>query len=93
MTAPTTFPPDNGAFWGVRAGYEIPLGWRTALNAGVGYADAFSSANSRAQVWRYYVEGNHWFSRDVAGILGVSYRQLKASPDALSYTAGLRWAF
>lgn len=84
---------NNSAFWGVRAGYEIPVGTRTAINAGLGYVDSFERDDTSAQVLRYAVEGNHWFSRDLAGVLTVAYRQIKAAPDAVSYTAGLRWAF
>jgi hypothetical protein len=81
---------DNHAYWGVRAGYEMPLGRSTAVNAGVGYTDPFEGGNS---LLRYYVEGNHWFSRELAGVISVSYKQFNKAPDALSYTAGLRWTF
>lgn len=84
---------NNGALWGVRAGYEVPVGARTAINAGIGYSDAFESENTSAQVLRYFAEANHWFSRDLAGVVSVNYRQIRAASDALSYTAGLRWAF
>lgn len=84
---------NNSAFWGVRAGYEIPVARGTSLNAGLGYSDSFERENVSAQVLRYYIEANHWFSRDLAGVVGFAYRQIKAAPDALSYSAGLRWAF
>lgn len=84
---------NNGALWGVRAGYEVPVGVRTAINAGIGFSDAFDSANTDAQVLRFFAEANHWFSSDLAGVVSVSYRQIRAASDALSYTAGLRWAF
>lgn len=84
---------ENGGFWGVRAGYEIPVGRQTAIDAGLGYVDSFERANTSAQVLRYQVSGNHWFSRDFAGVLSVAYSQIKSAPDAISYTAGLRWAF
>jgi hypothetical protein len=84
---------ENGALWGVRAGYEIPVGPRTAINAGLGYTDSFDSGITSAQALRYSVEANHWFSRDIAGVVSVSYRQVKQAPDSVSYTAGLRWAF
>jgi hypothetical protein len=90
---PGLLAPGNTASWGVRAGYEIPLARGTALNAGVGYADAFSHRAAQASVWRYQLEANHWFSRDVTGVLGVAYKQIKASPDAISYTLGLRCGF
>lgn len=84
---------ENGAFWGFRAGYEIGVGPRTAVNLSLGYADGFDRDNARAHVLRFGAEANHWFSRDVAGVFGVSYRQLKNSADPISYSLGLRWAF
>jgi hypothetical protein len=81
---------DNRSFWGVRAGYEMPLGRVTALNAGISYSDAFKDG---ASLTRYYVEANHWFSRDIAGVLSAAYKQIGKSPDAVAYTFGLRWAF
>lgn len=84
---------ENGAFWGVRAGYEIGVGSRTAVNLSIGFADGFDRENVRADMMRYAAELNHWFSRDVAGVVSVSYRQLKSSPDPVSYSLGLRWGF
>jgi hypothetical protein len=84
---------ENGAFWSLRAGYEIGVGARTAVNLSFTYADGFDRDNVRADMMRYAAEVNHWFSRDVAGVAGVSYRQLKSSPDPVSYSLGLRWAF
>jgi hypothetical protein len=84
---------ENGAFWGVRAGYEMRVAARTAVNLGVGFTDAFDSDNTRAQVLRYSAEVSRWFSRELAGVASVSYRQIKSSPDAVSYTLGLRWGF
>jgi hypothetical protein len=81
---------DNRTNWGVRAGYEMPVGRATALNAGISYTDAFKDG---ASLTRYYVEANHWFSRELAGVISASYKQIQKSPDAVSYTAGLRWAF
>jgi hypothetical protein len=93
VSAPNPLAEDNGVTWGLRAGYEIAVARRTAINAGVAYTDAFDRQNTRAQAWRFYAEANHWFSSDFAGVLSLSYRQLKASPDAISYTAGVRWGF
>jgi hypothetical protein len=84
---------EHNGFWGVRAGYEVPVGTRSAVNGGIGFSDAFGRNHARAQVLRYYGEANHWFSHDLAGVVSLSYRQIKESPDAISYTAGLRWAF
>lgn len=84
---------ENDPRWGVRAGYEIPLGRQTAANLGLAYSDAFDSDTSGHQVLRYFAEVNHWFSRDLAGVVSASYRQVKQSPDSVSFTAGLRWAF
>jgi hypothetical protein len=81
---------DNRSFWGVRAGYEIRAGRHTAINAGIGFSDAFSDGASQT---RYYVEANHWFSHDLAGVLSAAYKQISKSPDAVAYTFGLRWAF
>lgn len=84
---------DNAAFWGVRAGYEVPVGRQTSINAGIGYSDAFDEDIPRNQGVRYYAEANHWFSRDVAGVLSAAYRQIKQAPDSVSFGLGLRWAF
>jgi hypothetical protein len=84
---------DNGAFWGVRAGYEIPMGRSTAINAGLGYSRAFDSNLNRNETLRYYAEANHWFSPVVAGVVSASYKQIKNAPDAVGFTAGLRWNF
>ncbi len=84
---------NNSAFWGARAGYEIPVGRQTAIDAGIGYVDSFERKNPSAQVLGFHVGANHWFSRDLAGVLSVAYRQIKAAPDGIAYTAGLRWAF
>ena len=93
INAPAFLTPENGVTWGLRAGSEFAVGRRSAINAGVAYADAFDRENTRGAFWRYYVEGNHWFSADFAGVISINYRQLKASPDAIGYTAGVRWAF
>lgn len=84
---------ENGGFWTLRAGYEMPVGRRTAVNAGLGFTDAFSKSNVRAKAWRYQVELNHWFSGDLAGVATLGYKQLKSSPDAVSFTLGVRLAF
>jgi hypothetical protein len=84
---------DNNAFWAVRAGYEVPVGEHTAINAGIGFSDAFDNSDARNQVLRYSVEANHWFSRGVAGVASASYHQIKDAPDAVVYTLGLRFAF
>lgn len=84
---------ENGAFWNFRAGYEMVVGPRTAVNLGIGYGEGFDRDNARAHVVRFGAEANHWFSRDLAGVLGVNYRELKNSPDPLGYSLGLRWAF
>lgn len=84
---------DNSAFWGARAGYEVPVGRHAAIDAGIGYTDSFERANTSAQVLSYGVSANRWFSSDLAGVLGVTYRQIKAAPDSILYRAGLRWAF
>ena len=84
---------DNGAFWGVRAGYEIPVGRSTAINAGLGYSHSFDNGLKRNQALRYYAEANHWFSPVVAGVVSASYKQIKQAPDAVGFTAGLRWNF
>ncbi len=84
---------DNGAFWGVRAGYEFSVAPRTALNAGLGFSDAFDQDNARGQVVRASLEANHWFSAEVAGVVSASYAHVRKAPDSITYTAGLRWAF
>lgn len=82
---------DDDSFWSVAAGYEVPLGDRTAFNLGLSYGDTFSSGGS--SVLQYRLEGNHWFSPTLAGVAAVSYRQISKAPDALTYTLGLRLAF
>lgn len=84
---------ENGAIWAVRAGYEVPVAERTAVNAGLGYSDAFNGRTTRNQTLEFKVEANHWFSSAVAGVLSAAYQQIKRTPDAALYTAGLRWTF
>jgi hypothetical protein len=93
VNAPGVGTDENGGFWSLRAGYEVGVGVRTAVNFSFSYADGFDRDNARAHMLRYAAEANHWFSRDVAGVLGVSYRQLKNSADPVAFTLGLRWAF
>lgn len=84
---------DDGAFWGVRAGYEVPFAPRSAFDAGIGYTDAFNDSSYRSQTVEFRLAANHWFTPRVAGVASVAYRQIKQRPDASVYTAGLRWAF
>lgn len=84
---------DDGAFWGVRAGYEVPFAPRSAFDAGIGYTDAFNGGSYRNQTVEFRLAANHWFTPQVAGVASVAYRQIKRLPDASVYTAGLRWAF
>jgi hypothetical protein len=84
---------DNSALWGLRAGFEIPIGSRTAVNLGVSYSQAFDNNDDRAKILRPAAELNHWFSRDLAGVVSVAYKEVSRSPDAISYSLGLRWGF
>jgi hypothetical protein len=82
---------DNGAFWGIAAGYEVPISQLTAFNVGLGYSSPFTSSGRHTLSYR--VEVNHWLTGRVAGVVSAAYKQINHSPDALSYTAGLRWLF
>lgn len=84
---------DNGAFWGVRAGCEIPFGRHTALNAGLAYTDSFDHSLQRNRQLRYFAEASRWLTREIAGVVSVSYRQIKDAPDAVAFTLGARLAF
>ena len=84
---------DNSLRWGLRAGYEIAIGSRTAVNLGVGYTEAFDRKDERAKVLRGSAELNHWFSREFAGVVSVGYKVIRDFPDAVTYSAGLRWGF
>ena len=84
---------DNGAIWAVRAGYEVPVADRTAVNAGLGFADAFNGRTTRNPTLEYRVEANHWLSDNMAGVISAAYRQIKRMPDAAVYTIGLRWTY
>jgi hypothetical protein len=84
---------ENGALWALRAGCETPLSNQTAVNASLGFADAFNGRTTRNPTLEFRVEANHWFSPEVAGVLSAAYQQIKRMPDAALYTAGLRWAF
>ncbi len=84
---------DNGMIWSVRAGYEVPMGERTAVNAGIGYADSFDSRTARNDTIDFRVEASHWLNRNLAGIVSGSYHQIKDAPDAILYTIGLRWLY
>jgi hypothetical protein len=84
---------ENGAFWAVRAGYEVPVTDRTAINAGLGYTDAFNGRTTRNETIEYRIEANHWFAPTLAGVVSGAYRQIKRLPDAGVYTIGLRWTY
>lgn len=84
---------DNGAIWAVRAGYEIPMGSQTAVNAGIGYSDPFDRQLARNSIIEYRVEANHWFNSTLAGVIAGAYQQIKDSPDAAVYSIGLRWRY
>lgn len=84
---------DNGAFWGVRAGYEIPFRNGAAINAGLAYTDAFDHSLHRNRQLRYFAEASRWLTRDLAGVVSASYRQIKDAPDAVTFTIGMRVAF
>ena len=82
---------ENGAFWTVRAGYEIPLGERSAANLGLGYSDGFGGGDYRDRTLQYHLEVNHWFTPVVAGVIGGHYSQIVGAPDYVTYSLGFRW--
>lgn len=84
---------ENGAIWAVRAGYEVPVAECTAINAGMGFSDAFNGRTTRNPTVEYRIEANHWFNPGFAGVVSAAYHQIKRTPDAALYTVGLRWAF
>ena len=93
VKTPGTSTRENGAIWAVRAGYEVPVADRTAVNAGLGFSDAFNGRSTRNPTLEFRLEANHWFSSAVAGVISAAYQQIKRTPDAALYTAGLRWTF
>ncbi len=83
----------NGdSFWEVGTGVEVVYGRTTTVNYGVGYSASFDR-NGRNPAWRYSVLASHWFTRRLAGVVGVSYRQIRHAPDSLLYTIGIRVSF
>lgn len=90
---PVTSVRENGALWAVRTGYEVPMGDRTAINAGLGYSDVFNGRTARNETLEFRLEANHWFSPHVAGVISGAYQHIKHTPDAALYTVGLRWMY
>jgi len=84
---------DNGAIWAVHAGYEVPVGSQTAINAGIGYSDPFDRQLARNATVEYRVEANHWFNSQLAGVIAGAYHQIKDAPDAAVYSVGIRWRY
>ncbi len=80
------------SFWEVGTGIEVTYGRATSINYGVAYSASFDR-NGRNPAWRYSVLASHWFTRRLAGVIGVSYRQIRHAPDSLSYIVGIRVAF
>jgi hypothetical protein len=83
---------NRDSFWEVGTGIEVAYGRTTTVNYGVGYSASFDR-NGRNPAWRYSAVASHWFTRRFAGVIGVSYRQIKHAPDSLVYTIGVRVAF
>lgn len=84
---------EDSALWGLRAGYEIPIVARTAINASLGYSDAMSGSTARHQRLEFRIEASHALSQRVTGVLSAAYHQIKREPDGILYTGGLRWMF
>ncbi len=80
------------SFWEVGTGIEVTYGHATSINYGVAYSASFDR-NGRNPAWRYSVLASHWFTRRLAGVIGVSYRQIRHAPDSLIYLVGVRVAF
>jgi len=83
---------NEDSFWEVGTGIEVAYGRTTTVNYGVGYSASFDR-NGRNPAWRYSVVASHWFTRRLAGVIGVSYRQIRHAPDSLLYTIGVRVLF
>ena len=84
---------ENGMIWSARIGLEIPYNDQTAVTCSIGYSDAFNSNTTRSARWEYRLEGSYWLSKHIAGLLAVTYHQIKDSPDAAQYTVGVRLGF
>ncbi len=80
------------SFWEVGTGVEIAYSRTTAVNLGVAYSASFDR-DGRNPTWRYSLLANHWFSRRLAGVIGISYLQVTHAPDSLRYTIGIRVSF
>jgi hypothetical protein len=93
VTVDGTATRENGAFWALRAGYEVPVADRTAVNASLGYTDPFSSRTARNGRLEYRLEGNHALSPRLTAVLAITYQQIRSKPDGVLYTGGVRWMF
>ena len=80
------------SFWEVGTGIEVTYGHGTAVNYGIAYSASFDRSG-RNPTWRYSILASHWFTRRLAGVVGVSYRQIHHAPDSLLYTVGVRVSF
>ncbi|MFA5057471.1 MAG: hypothetical protein WC485_05115 [Opitutaceae bacterium] len=83
---------NDGGYWALGTGLEVPFGQLAAVNYGISYSDSFNS-NGRNPTWRYGVQGNYWFTPRISGIVSVSYNQIRHAPDSLLYTLGVRVLF
>lgn len=84
---------EDGALWALRAGYEVPVASRTAVDASLGYSDAFSGRTTRNQRLEFRLQGSHAFTPRLTGVLSIAYQQIKREPDGMLYTGGVRWMF
>lgn len=61
---------DDGALWGVRAGFEYDVNSRFSTAVSAGYNDDFESGNNGQ--WDGAVRANYWVTRSIAAVATVS---------------------
>jgi hypothetical protein len=84
---------DDGALWGARVGFEVPVGALT-LTPRISYADDFENTVNSSQQWTYEVEGNYWLNAKTAVFGSVGKTDVVRSPlESWNYTLGVRFRF
>jgi len=83
---------DNSTIWGLGAGLEVGFMGDSALTYSLSYTDGFHGS-AQNPTWKYGLQLNHWFKPQVAGIVSVTYNQIRHAPDSVQYSIGLRYLF
>lgn len=78
---------DNSFTWGVKAGLEYQINSKISVTGTIAYDDDFESGDNG-----YFdgsVTGRYWFTRQLAGMVGVSWME----GGDFAYTAGVTYKF